>query len=436
LSRHIHDVVIAGGGLGGLAAAYLLRNAGMHVTVLEQAAEFGEVGAGLQTAPNASRILINNGLRPQLEKIKTAPTDQVRRRWKDGKILATRPLGDALWKEFGAPYWHFHRADLHNVFLEACADPFGPGTEVELYTSSGVVDVELTDESQPTAITADGRRFPGDVLIGADGIHSQVRSAVGLSKGSLIYSGQMVFRALIPGHKLQADPVTRFLFDRFHSSMWYGPHQHLVHYFLRGGEVLNVGASVQRPMNPEDAWTSETSVEEFVDAFAGWDDRLLTILSKAEGPILKWALFTDRRNPVWVTGHVGLLGDAAHAMTPNHAQGASQAIEDAAVLAEELCVVSARDIDTALIRYNARRAKRAGILQEASVQNMRFYQMPDGPQQEERDRLLQNFQGESDVTYEWLWRGTPLRDLDPVSPEFAFIKTGRSVLAELQEMWP
>jgi salicylate hydroxylase len=432
LPHHIHRVVVAGGGLGGLTAAYLLRNAGMHVTVLERATQFGEVGAGIQTAPNASRILINNGLRGRLEKIKTAPTDQVRRRWQDGRILAIRPLGDSLWDEFGAPYWHFHRADLHQVLLDACADPFGPGAQVELHTEAGVVDVDQTDETQPVAVTEDGRRFPADVVIGADGVHSKVRTAIGLSEDDLLFSGQLTFRAMVPGDKLMADPVTRFLFDRFHSSMWYGPNRHLVHYFLRGGEVLNVGAAVPSPAEFEHGWVAESSVDELVEAFANWDERLLAILSKAEGPVTKWNLYTHRRNPAWVRGRVGLLGDAAHAMVPMQAQGASQAIEDAAVLAEELAVVSSRDLDTALLRYNARRARRAGIMQEASAQNMRLYQLPDGPEQQARDEKLKDFQGESDVSYDWLWGGTPLRDRDWVAPTYPFTKRGEHVLSELQ----
>jgi salicylate hydroxylase len=433
MPHHIHHVLVAGGGLGGLAAAYLLRNAGMRVTVLEQASELGEVGAGIQTAPNASRILINNGLRPQLEKIKTVPQYQVRRRWEDGRILAIRPLGDSLWTEFGAPYWHFHRADLHKVLLDACVDPTGPGEAVEIHTSSGVVDVDQSDESAPVAITADGRRFSGDVLIGADGVHSKVRTAIGLPD-DLFYSGQVALRAMVPGDKLRADPVTRFLFDSFHSSMWYGPGRHLVHYFLRGGEVLNVGTAIPIPIAQDKNWVRESSVDELVDSFAGWDDRLLTILSKAEGPITSWALYTQRRNPAWVNGRVGLLGDAAHAMVPMQAQGASQAIEDAAVLAEELALVRTRDLDTGLLRYNARRAKRAGIMQEASAQNMRLYQLPDGPEQQARDaQMAKGFEGESDVSYEWLWRGGELRTLDPVAPTYPFTKTDRPVLAQLQD---
>jgi salicylate hydroxylase len=106
-----YSVTIAGGGLGGLTAALALRQRGLRTTVLEQAPELGEVGAGIQTAPNASRILLGLGLRNRLEQIKTEPQDQVRRRWRDGGIIAQIPLGDRVKREFNAPYWHYHRAD-------------------------------------------------------------------------------------------------------------------------------------------------------------------------------------------------------------------------------------------------------------------------------------------------------------------------------------
>jgi salicylate hydroxylase len=429
LTRHIHSVVIAGGGLGGLTAAYLLRNAGMQVTVLEQADQFGEVGAGIQTAPNASRILINNGLRPQLEAMKTAPTEQVRRRWSDGRILASRPLGDAVWKEFGAPYWHFHRADLHQMLVDVCVDPTMPGPAVALHTASRVATVDQSNQGRPAAITEDGRRFEGDVVIGADGVRSRVRAAIGLSDEDLLFSGQMVFRAMVPGEILRADPATRFLWDSFHSTMWYGPGRHLVHYFIRGGEYLNVAASLKSDLDLEEGWTVETKIDEFIEAFADWDSRIASMLQKSEGPVLKWALFAHRRNPVWVDGHVGLLGDAAHAMVPFQAQGASQAIEDAAVLAEELGVVAKDQIPTALLRYGARRSRRAGVVQEASAQNRHMYQLPDGPEQVLRDEKLRNFEGESDISYEWLWSGT----YEPMPPSYPFSKSGRPALSQLQD---
>ena len=416
-----YSVVVAGGGLGGLTAALSLRHKGLRVTVLEQAPQLGEVGAGIQTAPNASRILIGLGLRAQLAAIHTEPQDQVRRRWKDGSVIAMTPLGERCKRDYNAPYWHYHRADLHKVLLDACVDPAGPGPAVEIHTDSKVVDVDRTDPARPVAVTASGRRHEADVLIGADGIRSGVRDILGLPD-TLEFSGEMAYRVLIPGDKIAADPATRWLVDRFQSTIWYGPDRHLVHYMIRGGEFLNVVAIVPCSPEIERTWSGPASADELVDAFPGWDDRVAAMLSKSEGDATVWAMFHRRRDPVWTDGHVALLGDACHAMLPYQAQGASQAMEDAAVLAEELGTVAVDGIRVALTRYVARRAKHAGMVQEASLRNKDFYHLPDGPEQRARDEKLKEFSGESDVSYDWLWRGTPLQDQDLEAFTYQFRK--------------
>ena len=414
-------IVVAGGGLGGLTAALSLRHKGLRVTVLEQAPQLGEVGAGIQTAPNASRILVGLGLRAQLEAIHTEPQDQVRRRWSDGSVIAMTSLGDRCKREYNAPYWHYHRADLHKVLLDACLDPRGPGPVVEIHTDSGVVDVDRTDPARPTAVTRTGQRHPADVLIGADGIRSNVRTALGFPD-TLEFSGEMAYRVLIPGGKIAADPATRWLVDRFQSTIWYGPDRHLVHYMIRGGQYLNVVAIVPCTPEIEQQWSGPASAAELVDAFPGWDDRVAAMLSKSEGDATVWAMFHRRRDPVWTDGHVALLGDACHAMLPYQAQGASQAMEDAAVLAEELGAVPVEDVRGALTRYVSRRAKHAGMVQDASLRNKDFYHLPDGPEQQARDEKLRHFNGESDVSYDWLWRGTPLHDQDLEVFDYQFRK--------------
>ncbi|WP_240776952.1 FAD-dependent monooxygenase [Nonomuraea basaltis] len=414
-----YQVTIVGGGLGGLTAALSLRQRGLRVTVLEQAAELGEVGAGIQTAPNASRILLGLGLRAALEKIHTEPLDQVRRRWQDGSVIGLTPLGEFCKREYNAPYWHYHRADLHKVLLDACVDDDRPGPVVDVRTGNEVVAVDRTDPVRPVAVTAAGDRYESDVLIGADGIRSRVRDALGLP-GNLLFSGEMAYRVLIPGDKIAADPVTRWLVDRFQSTIWYGPDRHLVHYMIRGGEWLNVVAIVPCSPEVEERWTVPATVDELIDAFPGWDDRVAAMLSKADGDISAWAMYHRRRDPVWVDGHVALLGDACHAMLPYQAQGASQAMEDAAVIAEELGAVPAEGIRAALMRYVARRAKHAGMVQDAAWRNMSFYHLPDGPEQRARDEKLKRFDGESDVSYRWLWRGTPLNDPDEETFSYQF----------------
>ncbi|MGW7519014.1 FAD-dependent monooxygenase [Streptomyces sp. NPDC054796] len=413
------EVTVVGGGLGGLTAALALRHRGIRVTVLEQAPQLGEVGAGIQTAPNASRVLLGLGLREQLEAIHTEPQDQVRRRWKDGSVVGLTPLGAFCKDTYEAPYWHYHRADLHRVIMDACTDPEGPGPAVALHTSSRVAELDTSDPERPVAVTDDGTRYASDVLVGADGIRSRVRDLIG-GEDTLVFSGEMAYRALIPGDLIAADPATRWLVDRFQSTIWYGPDRHLVHYMIRGGEYLNVVACVPCSDEVAEKWTAPASPGELAAAYPGWDDRVPAMLSKAKDDVTCFALHYRRRDPVWMDGRVALLGDACHAMLPYQAQGASQAMEDAAVLAEELGAVTRSGAEGALRRYVDRRAKHAGMVQDASLRNKTFYHYPDGPEQRERDAKLRNFTGESDLSYEWLWRGTPLNDPDRTAFSYQF----------------
>ncbi|MDQ4114289.1 MAG: FAD-dependent monooxygenase [Actinomycetota bacterium] len=413
-------VIVVGGGLGGLTAALALRHCGVRVTVLEQAPQFGEVGAGIQTAPNASRVLLGLGLRRQMEAIRTEPLDQVRRRWSDGSVIGLTALGERCKSDYNAPYWHYHRADLHQVLLDACASPKAAGPVVELVTSTRVTGI-AQDERSARVVTETGESYEGDVVVGADGIRSAIRDGLGFAD-TVEFSGEMAYRALIPGELIRNDPATRWLVDRFQSTIWYGPDRHLVHYMIRGGDLLNVVAIVPCRDDVAASWSGPATAEEMVTQFADWDDRVASMLSKAKDGVSAWALHHRRPDPVWVDGRVALLGDACHAMLPYQAQGASQAMEDAAVLAEELGIVTSHDVPTALLRYTARRAKHAGLVQRASLQNMAFYHLPDGPEQQERDRKLQQFDGESDVSYDWLWRGTPLGDNNQETFHYQFVR--------------
>ncbi|MBB3663962.1 MULTISPECIES: FAD-dependent monooxygenase [Prauserella salsuginis group] len=414
-----YEVTIVGGGLGGLTAALALRQKGLRVTVLEQAPQLGEVGAGIQTAPNASRVLTSLGLRRQLEAIHTEPLDQVRRRWQDGSVIGLTSLGEHCKRTYNAPYWHYHRADLHKVLLEACLDEQRPGPAVAVHTGSRVTTVDTERRHRPVVLTESGQRYESDVVVGADGIRSAVRDLIGMPD-TLEFSGEMAYRVLIPGDKIAADPATRWLVDRFQSTIWYGPGRHLVHYMIRGGEYLNVVALVPCSDEVAEKWSAPVGSDELVNAFPGWDDRVPAMLSKTEGDAMAFALYYRRPDPVWIDGHVALLGDACHAMLPYQAQGASQAMEDAAVLAEELGSVPVAGVEEALTRYVSRRAKHAAMVQDASLENKRFYHLPDGPDQRERDAKLKNFTGESHVSYQWLWSGTPLNDPDAESFAYQF----------------
>ena len=413
------EVIVVGGGLGGLTAALAMRQQGLRVTVLERAPELGEVGAGIQTAPNAARVLMGLGLLPELERIKTEPQDQVRRRWKDGSVIGLTALGSYVKETYNAPYWHYHRADLHQVIHRACIDPDAHGPVVDVITSAQADEVDQTDPERPVVITVDGRRFTGDVVVGADGIRSAVRDSIG-GEDTLEFSGEMAYRVLVPGDRIREDPATRWLVDRFQSTIWYGPDRHLVHYMIRGGDLLNIVAIVPADEQIAHTWSRPATVEEMLEQYKDWDDRVAAMLSKAGDDCSVWAMYHRRRDPVWRDRNIALLGDACHAMLPYQAQGASQAMEDAAVLAEELGAVTRNDVGSALARYVSRRSKHAGMVQDASLRNKDFYHLPDGPEQEERDLKLATFNGESDVSYHWLWSGSPLNNADMESYHYQF----------------
>lgn len=399
----VRTAVIVGGGIGGLTAALALRECGWDVTVLEQAPELSEIGAGIQIAPNATRVLVALGLREALERVAVTPLEQVRRRWSDGAVIASMPMGEELEDRFGAPYWQFHRGDLFRVLLDACRDPDAEGRAVRILTSFPVVDVVGAD-AEATAVAADGRRVTADLLIGADGLRSAVRASAGFG-GELLREQEISYRALIPRAVLAADPETEWVTHRPDNTLWYGPGAHGVHFFIRGGETLCL--VVQKHGTDErldDAPSALVSRDEFVATVPGWTPRLLSVLAKAGDDVLLQPLLHRAPDDDWVRGRIVLLGDAAHAMLPYQGQGGSQAIEDAGVLAAELEGPGADDIAAALGRYRARRAPIAAELQRASMVNKHFLHLPDGPEQRVRDALLRDrFAGDGGVTFDWMW---------------------------------
>ncbi|MGB3485084.1 MAG: FAD-dependent monooxygenase [Mycobacterium sp.] len=412
-------VIVVGGGIGGLAAALALRQVGYAATVLEQASVLTEVGAGVQLAPNASRILIDLGLRSSLSRYAVEPLEQIRRRWQDGRVIGSMPLSASMVRQSDAPYWQLHRADLHRALLEACESEGGIGQPVSVISDCEVADVENT-AAGPVAVTKDGRRFGADALIGADGIRSAVRRSCGFAD-TLQRSDQLTYRALVPSKDLADDPITRWLLDRPQNTIWLGPGAHVVHFLVRRSSALSI--VVQKRGSDRRIAEGQTTVvelDELVDSVPGWDERLRHVLCKAEGTILLQPLFHRRPDPEWVQGRIALLGDAAHAMLPYQGQGASQAIEDAAVLAEELSLAGPKMLEEALVRYQGRRSRRVSQVQIASAENERLYHLADGEAQERRDAVFGDFAGEAHRSFSWLWRGPKLHLAEPESYDYPF----------------
>jgi salicylate hydroxylase len=364
-------VAIVGGGIGGLAASAFLHRAGMRPTVYEQAAELREVGAGLVVAPNAARLLRRLGVMEDFSRraVRLSIGWEFRR-WQNGRVLSAEDLSSACERLYGEHTYTAHRADLLDVLRAAV-----PGGSVRL--GKRCVDLTIRSAARPVLCFADGEIAEPDVVIGADGIHSLVRAAIaGASPAA--YSGLCAFRALVPAERAPAFAL------RNAQTLWIGPGHHLVHYPVCGGRLVNLVAFAPAGDYTVESWSATATVAEFLAEFEGWDRRV-TDLIRAAGTPGRWALLDRAPLPRWSEGTVTLLGDAAHPMFPFYAQGAAQAIEDAAVLARCLAA-DPGDPPRALQRYEALRIPRTRRLQEVSHARSLTNHLPDGPEQQARDR--------------------------------------------------
>ncbi len=364
-------IIVIGAGIGGLTAALTLRRAGFEVEVFEQAAELREVGAGVQISPNATRILYRLGLAEPMRRFGVRPRATVIRRWDDGRIIASQPLADVCERDFGAPYYHFHRAELLDLLSAA--------------VPRGIVHLD----HRCVAVTQRGDRVEAqfhngaiaeaDVVVGADGIHSTVREAI-LGKDRPHFSGHVAYRGLVDAERVQ------HLGLEMAAGAWWGPEHHFVHYFVgAGARYLNWVAVTPGEWRVE-SWTAKGEIADALKEFEGWHPQVRAMIGSVDATN-RWALYDRDSLPRWTVGRVTLMGDAAHAMLPYMAQGAVQSIEDAAVLAKCL-QKNSHDVEAALRRYEETRKPRASRCQEGSRRNGITYHLPDGEEQQKRDANL------------------------------------------------
>jgi len=383
------SVAVIGGGIGGLTAALALRQAGLDVRVFEQAPALGEIGAGIQISPNATRILHRLGLAEALAVRGVRPIAVHQRRWDDGRTLLRVALGAEVEAAFGAPYYHFHRADL----LAALGAGF-PADRVHL--GHRLVDLDERHD-RVEARFDNGVTIDSAVLIGADGIHSRVRERM-TGPERPRFTGCIAYRGLVPAQRLA------HLDLEVVASNWMGPGQHFVHYWVGGGRrLMNCVGILERDSWTRESWTDRGEVSDALAAYAGWHPRVRELIGALEETFI-WALFDRDPLPSWTEGRVALLGDACHAMLPFMAQGAAQAIEDGATLAACLGRVDAKDdVAAALRRYEAARKPRATRLQEMSRANKMRFHLPDGPTQEARDAVMASGGDRSIDAIRWLY---------------------------------
>ena len=364
-------VLIAGGGIGGITALLALRQRGIAAELFEQAEKFSQVGAGLQVSGNATRVLRRLGLGDALARVAYYPEGRDYRAWDTGDRLYYTPLGKRAEQHFGAPYYTAHRADLLDVLLGGVGtDGFHLGSRIERFEQ---------DDRGVTITLAGGRTATGDILIGADGIHSTVRGQI-FGKELPRYTGNVAWRGLVPAERVAHLDIAKV------TGVWMGPNRSIVQYYIAAGRTFNwIGISRSAPPARE-SWLAEGRIEDALAEYSGWHDTIRTIIA-ATPRVLRQALYDREPLPDWRQGRVVLLGDAAHPMMPFYAQGAAQSIEDAYVLAG--CIAAATDNPQAgLARYVTLRQPRTAWMQGLSRREEELYQMTDAAAIAERNAQM------------------------------------------------
>jgi salicylate hydroxylase len=370
-------VAIVGGGIGGLAAALFLRRAGVDAEVYEQMPVLREVGAGIVVAPNMVRPLARLGLLGQLEAF--APKLDAGwefRRWQDGRVLSVQTMGPACVDLYGANCHVAHRGDVLNLLRQALPDEAVHLGHELISFKQGDGGVALQFGAPDGAVVS----VQADVMIGADGIHSAVRSAIAPQDWPR-FSGLCAFRCLVPAEaapEMALRPV---------QTLWLGPGRHFVHYPISSGRLVNIVAIVPAGNWRDESWTAPGEVADMAREFEGWDPRVGQLIASAR-ETKRWALFDREPLAQWTQGRVSLLGDAAHPMLPFFAQGSAQAIEDAEALAHALSGIEPPGAPAALQAYEALRRPRATQIQLLSRGREIRNHLPDGQEQQQRDSEL------------------------------------------------
>ncbi|MBR9813912.1 monooxygenase [bacterium] len=348
-----------------MVAALCMQRAGWQVAVLEQAPQRREIGAGIQISPNAMRVLAQLGLQAALGEVAKAPEAIELRLGSSGKTIFSIALQANAERRWGAPYWHVYRPDLLKVLdtaLHARApDAFYSGWQVNTISST---------EERVHVTATDGRKIYGDVLIGADGVHSTVREHL-FGIDAPRYTGNMAWRAVVPTAQLRNPPPPT-------ACIWTGRGRHAVTYQLRGGALSNFVGVVEQAQWGDESWTQAGTREQALADFSSFHPLIGDLLTQADAHY-RWALLDRQPLPTWHEGRTVLLGDACHPMLPFLAQGAAQAIEDAWVLAN--CLAHKHRDQTSVERsfadYTKLRLPRTTRVQAESRANQRRFHQPD-----------------------------------------------------------
>ena len=382
-------ILIAGAGIGGLTAALALLKQGFDVEVYEQAAELKEVGAGLQLSANGNRVLYELGLGEALKLLSCEATGKEVRLWSTGDTWKLFDLGAVSVEHYGYPYFTVYRPDLLTVLAAGVralkADAIHLGAR-----GNG-----FTQDDKGVTLHMDGAQARGDLLIGADGVHSKIRQGLfGADRPE--FTGLMAWRGVIPMERLP-ERMRRMV-----GTNWVGPGGHIVHYPLRGGRLMNFVGVRERSDWQVESWSVAGSVDECAGDFAGWNEDI-QLMIRAIDVSYKWALMHRAPLPRWGVGRVSLLGDACHSTLPFLAQGAVMAIEDGFILARAL--LAHGDVAVALERYEGARRERTTRMVEGAAANTRRFHNPELANAEGARAYVDREWNEARVKerYEWLF---------------------------------
>lgn len=350
-------IAIVGGGIGGLATAIAMTQAGYAVTVHERSAQLVDQGAGITLAPNATRVLYHLGLGPDLEAASVTPPQTEYRHYRTGEVIMRMMTKDfrAL---YGAPYMRLHRWDLQEAMIKRLAQ-IAPGA---LRLGSRVEQLVPRNEHVELRF-ADGRGEMADVAVAADGIRSSVREAL-FNPAPPEFSGFVAWRGLVDTGELP---------QHLHeSAVAFGQGRHINRYLVRRGELLNFVAVAQRDQWEAEGWNIPAPIDEFLDEFASFDEGTRMVISRPVlGQVFKWGLFLRPWLEQWHFRRVVLLGDAAHPMLPFLGQGAANALEDAMILAR--CLAAESTPEEAFVLYQRTRQPRVRIATEQAAKRGERY---------------------------------------------------------------
>jgi salicylate hydroxylase len=387
----LSKVAIIGGGIGGLAAALALLRHGIDVEVYEQAPELKELGAGVQISANGTRVLHALGLGDAIERVGVVVAGKEIRLWNSGQTWKLFDLGAVSVERYGFPYMMFHRGDLHGVLVDAIQREKSAVLHLNckcVTVAQSADSVEITFES--------GAHACASIAIGADGVQSMVRACLfGADRPE--FTGIVAWRGLIPRASVPAGVKMDV------GTNWVGPGGHVVHYPVRGAELLNFVGLLERDDWRVESWTVRGTIEEFANDFRGWHPDVQAMIRSVDIPY-KWALFSRPPMQRWTSARVTLLGDACHSMLPMLAQGAVMALEDGFVLARCLKAYAADPI-VALQRYEAARRARANKAVQGSAENAKRFHNPELAHAAGADAYVSREWQEERVTqrYEWLF---------------------------------